>query len=193
VLVLGPDSALVALTLGVVLPLSGGDPKRAIALAAMLALVSGTLCVLAGIARLGFITELLSKPIRYGYMNGIALTILVSQLPALFGFAAGGDSLLDETRAFVAGLAGDKVNRVALALGAGHARGDPGHEALAPGAGGADRGRRGGGNGVCARPRHARRACRCSARCRRACPRSPGRRSAPATSARCWRRGSPPR
>ena len=119
VLVLGPDSALVALILGVVLPLSGGDPQRAVALAAMMALVSGAVCVLAGIARLGFVTELLSKPIRYGYMNGIALTILVSQLPALFGFSGGGENLLDECRAFFEGLAGGKVNPVALSLGAG--------------------------------------------------------------------------
>ena len=119
VLVLGPDSALVALILGVVLPLSGGDPQRAIALAAMMALVSGTVCVLAGIARLGFVTELLSKPIRYGYMNGIALTVLVSQLPALFGFSAGGDDLIGESRAFVEGLVGGRVNAVALSLGIG--------------------------------------------------------------------------
>ena len=79
ILVLGPDSALVAVILGVVVPLSGGDPQRAIMLAGAMAIVSGTICVLAGIARLGFVTELLSKPIRYGYMNGIALTVLISQ------------------------------------------------------------------------------------------------------------------
>ena len=132
VLVLGPDSALVALILGVVLPLSGGDPQRAIALAAMMALVSGTVCVLAGIARLGFVTELLSKPIRYGYMNGIALTMLVSQLPALFGFSAGGDDLIDESRTFFEGLVGGRVNAVALSLGDRHARGDPAAEAIPP-------------------------------------------------------------
>src|SRR5579864_2004932 len=81
ILVLGPDSSLAAVILAVVLPLSGGDPLRAVALAGMMAVVSGTVCILAGVARLGFITELLSKPIRYGYMNGIALTVLVSQLP----------------------------------------------------------------------------------------------------------------
>ncbi len=59
---------------------------RAIALAGMMAIVSGTVCILAGIARLGFVTELLSKPIRYGYMNGIALVVLISQLPKIFGF-----------------------------------------------------------------------------------------------------------
>ena len=65
VLMLGPDSSLVALIVGVVVPLSGGDSQRAVALAGMMALVSGMLCVLAGIARLGFVTELLSKPIRW--------------------------------------------------------------------------------------------------------------------------------
>ncbi|MET0378511.1 MAG: SulP family inorganic anion transporter, partial [Spongiibacteraceae bacterium] len=64
ILVLGPDSSLVALTLAVVLPLSLGDPARAIALASMMAVVSGTVCILAGLLKLGFITELLSKPIR---------------------------------------------------------------------------------------------------------------------------------
>ena len=96
ILVLGPDSSLAALILAVVLPLSGGDPLRAVALAGMMAVVSGTLCILAGVARLGFVTELLSKPIRYGYMNGIALTVLVSQLPKLFGFSVDGDGPLEQ-------------------------------------------------------------------------------------------------
>jgi high affinity sulfate transporter 1 len=87
ILVLGPDSSLVALILAVVLPLSAGDPARAIVLASMMAVVSGVACILAGLLRLGFITELLSKPIRYGYMNGIALTVLISQLPKIFGFS----------------------------------------------------------------------------------------------------------
>src|SRR6188472_2983025 len=79
ILVLGPDSSLAALILAVVVPLSGGDPLRAIALASMMAVVSGSVCIVAGVSRLGFVTELLSKPIRYGYMNGIALTVLISQ------------------------------------------------------------------------------------------------------------------
>src|SRR3990167_8159757 len=87
ILVLGPDSALAALILAVVLPLSGGDPMRAITLASMMAMVSGLVCILAGLLRLGFITELLSKPIRYGYMNGIALAVLTSQMPKLFGIS----------------------------------------------------------------------------------------------------------
>ena len=118
-LVLGPDSSLVALILGIVLPLSAGDSQRAMALAGMLALVSGSLCVLAGAARLGFITELLSKPIRYGYMNGIALTVLFSQLPALFGFTVKGEGLLIESQSFIAGVLAGRTNGVSLALGGG--------------------------------------------------------------------------
>ena len=81
ILVLGPDSSLAPIILGVVLPLSMADPERAVAIASAMAVVAGTVCILAGVFRLGFITELLSKPIRYGYMNGIALAVLISQLP----------------------------------------------------------------------------------------------------------------
>src|SRR6266404_7572432 len=69
ILVLGPDSSLAPVILAVVLPLSAGDAMRAVALASMMAVVSGLVCILIGISRLGFVTELLSKPIRYGYMN----------------------------------------------------------------------------------------------------------------------------
>jgi high affinity sulfate transporter 1 len=119
ILVLGPDSSLAALILAVVLPLSAGDPQRAIALAGMMALVSGALCVGAGTARLGFVTELLSKPIRYGYMNGIALTVIASQLPALFGFGVEAHGLLDESRQFALALLAGKTNLPALAIGVG--------------------------------------------------------------------------
>jgi high affinity sulfate transporter 1 len=119
ILVLGPDSSLAAVILAVVVPLSGGDPLRAVALAGMMAVVSGTLCILAGVARLGFVTELLSKPIRYGYMNGIALTVLVSQLPKLFGFSSGGEGPLTRLWAFGEALAAGKTNWTALAIGAG--------------------------------------------------------------------------
>src|SRR6185369_11114029 len=87
ILVLGPDSSLAALIFSVVVPLSAGDPARAVALAGAMALVSGLVCILAGLFRLGFVTELLSKPIRYGYMNGIALVVLINQLPKLFGIS----------------------------------------------------------------------------------------------------------
>jgi high affinity sulfate transporter 1 len=118
ILVLGPDSSLAAMIAAVILPLAAGDPARTVALAGMLAIFTGLLCILAGIARLGFITELLSKPIRYGYMNGIALIVLISQLPKLFGFSVEGDGLLAETAAFVQGVFAGNTNWVTLVLGA---------------------------------------------------------------------------
>jgi high affinity sulfate transporter 1 len=117
ILVLGPDSSLAAIILGVVLPLSGGDPLRAISLAAMMAVVSGSLCILAGVARLGFVTELLSKPIRYGYMNGIALTVLISQVPKLFGFSIDGDGPLRNLWGIAEALVGGRANWTAFAVG----------------------------------------------------------------------------
>lgn len=119
ILVLGPDSSLAAVILGVVLPLSGGDPLRAVALAGMMAVVSGFVCILAGVARLGFITELLSKPIRYGYMNGIALTVLVSQLPKLFGLSVDGEGPLRELWELASAILAGKTNWTAFAVGAG--------------------------------------------------------------------------
>ena len=87
ILVLGPDSALAAVIAATILPLSQGDPDRAVALASALAIITGLLCIAAGLARFGFLTDLLSKPVRVGYMNGIALTVILSQLPKLLGFS----------------------------------------------------------------------------------------------------------
>jgi MFS superfamily sulfate permease-like transporter len=119
ILVLGPDSSLAAVILGVVFPLAGGDPARAVALAGMMAVVSGIVCILAGVARLGFVTELLSKPIRYGYMNGIALTVLISQLPKFFGFSVEDDGPLREIWAIGSLVVDGKSNWAAFAIGAG--------------------------------------------------------------------------
>ena len=119
IMVLGPDSSLAAIILGVVYPLSHGDPARAVALAGAMAAVSGAVCILAGAARLGFITELLSKPIRYGYMNGIALTVLISQLPKFFGFSIDGDGPLRELWAIGGAIVGGRANWTTLAIGAG--------------------------------------------------------------------------
>ena len=119
ILVLGPDSSLAAVILGVVFPLSGGDAGRAVALAGMMAVVSGIVCILAGVARLGFVTELLSKPIRYGYMNGIALTVLISQLPKFFGFSVEDDGPLRELWTIGKLILDGKANWTAFVIGAG--------------------------------------------------------------------------
>jgi high affinity sulfate transporter 1 len=118
ILVLGPDSSLAAVILGVILPLSGGDPLRAVALASMMAIVSGVVCILAGVVRLGFVTELLSKPIRYGYMNGIALTVLISQLPKLFGFSIEAEGPLRSLWAIATAVLDGKSNWTTFMVGA---------------------------------------------------------------------------
>jgi high affinity sulfate transporter 1 len=119
ILVLGPDSALAAVILAVVLPHSGGDPTRAVALAGMMAVVSGVVCILAGLFRLGFITELLSKPIRYGYMNGIALTVLINQLPKVFGISIERDGPLRDLWRIAQSVLDGRANWAVLAVGAG--------------------------------------------------------------------------
>jgi MFS superfamily sulfate permease-like transporter len=93
ILVLGPDSSLGPMIAATILPLAGagGDPKRAIALASMLAILVAAIMIVAAVAKLGFIAQLISKPTMIGYMNGLALTILVGQLPKLFGFKVDAD------------------------------------------------------------------------------------------------------
>ncbi|MBM5460395.1 sulfate permease [Pseudomonas sp. P66] len=118
ILVIGPDSALAAIILAVVLPLSGGDPMRAIALASAMALVSGLVCIGAGLLRLGFITELLSKPIRYGYMNGIAFTVLISQTPKLFGISVQSTGPLRDMLALDEALLAGQANWAGFVIGA---------------------------------------------------------------------------
>ena len=119
ILVLGPDSALAAVILAVVLPISGGDPQNAVGPAGVMAIVSGVVCVAAGLARLGFVTELLSKPIRYGYMNGIALTVILSQTPKLLGFSVSADGPVRHAWAILEKIMSGATNLLAFAVGAG--------------------------------------------------------------------------
>ena len=119
VLVLGPDSSLGPMIAATILPIvgSGGSPERAIALASMLALLVGVIMIVAGVARLGFIADLLSRPTQIGYMNGLALTILIGQLPKLLGFSVDADGLIDEARGFVDGLVSGEAVVPAAAIG----------------------------------------------------------------------------
>jgi high affinity sulfate transporter 1 len=119
ILVLGPDSSLGPMIAATILPIigSGGNPEKAIALASMMALIVGAFMILAGIAKLGFIADLLSKPTQIGYMNGLALTILVGQLPKLFGFSTDSNGLLHEAHAFIHGLASGEAVGAAVAIG----------------------------------------------------------------------------
>src|SRR5438270_7639945 len=119
ILVLGPDSSLGPMIAATILPILGsnGSPERAIALASMLALIVGGLMIAAGIAKLGFVADLLSKPTQIGYMNGLAVTILIGQLPKLFGFSTDANGLINEARGFVNGITSGEVVGAAVAIG----------------------------------------------------------------------------
>ena len=119
VLILGPDSALAPIIAVAIVPLALGDDARAVALAGLLAIMVGLVLFLGGILRLGFVTDLLSKPIRVGYLNALALLVIVSQLPAFLGFSITSESPLGDVTAIVAGITGGQVNQTALLFGLG--------------------------------------------------------------------------
>src|SRR6476661_1892369 len=117
ILVLGPDSSVSPLIFAAIVPLvaSSGDPGSAIVLAGMLALIVGAVEIGLGVARLGFVADLLSVEVQVGYMNGLGITIIVGQLPKLFGFSTDADGFLDQIRQFFLDL--DETNIRALLLG----------------------------------------------------------------------------
>jgi high affinity sulfate transporter 1 len=119
ILVLGPDSSLGPMIAAVIIPIvgSGGDPEVAVGLASMLALMVGVIMTVAGVAKLGFVADLLSKPTQIGYMNGLAVTILVGQLPKLCGFSVDADGLIGEAAGFVKGLLDGQAVPAALGVG----------------------------------------------------------------------------
>ncbi|MCB0997701.1 MAG: SulP family inorganic anion transporter [Acidimicrobiales bacterium] len=119
ILVMGPDSALAPLILAALVPLAADDPAETIAIAGTLSIVVGLIGVLAGVARFGFLAELLSAPVRDGYLNGIALTIVVTQLPKAFGFSVDADGVLATAGAFVRGVLDGDTNGWALGIAAG--------------------------------------------------------------------------
>jgi len=117
ILVLGPDSSLAPIIAATILPLAAGDPQRAVALAGLLAVLMGAALAVGGVIHLGFVTDLLSKPIRVGYLNGIALVVIVSQVPKLLGFSIEGGSIIDVVRQIAKGISDGQVIRTALLIG----------------------------------------------------------------------------
>ena len=117
VLVLGPDSSISPMILAALTPLlvAGDDPMKAIELAGMLALLVGIIEIGLGVAKLGFVADLLSSEVQVGYMNGLAVTIVVSQLPKLFGFSTDADGFFEEVGAFFTNL--DETVGRALGVG----------------------------------------------------------------------------
>ncbi len=116
-LVLGPDSALAPIIGASILPLAAGDPARAIALAGLLAILMGAMLLVGGFLKLGFLTDLLSKPIRLGYLHGIALVVIVGQIPKVLGFSIPSKSIPAEIREIVQGVLNGESNRVAVLVG----------------------------------------------------------------------------
>ena len=117
VLVLGPDSSISPMIFAALAPLLivGANSSRAIELAGMLALLVGVIEIVAGLARLGFVADLLSSEVQVGYMNGLAITIIVGQLPKLFGFSTDADTFFEELKEFFSNL--DQTVGKALAVG----------------------------------------------------------------------------
>ena len=119
VLVMGPDAAIIAPVAATIIPLAGGDASRSVVLAAALALMVGAICIAAAAARLGFLTDLLSAPVRIGYINGIAVTVIVSQIPKLLGFSVDAPDFLGESNGIVRGILDGRIVPAALLIGAG--------------------------------------------------------------------------
>lgn len=117
ILVLGPDSSLAPIIAAAILPLALGDEQRAVALAGLLSVMVGIVLVSGGLARIGFVTDLLSKPIRLGYLNGVALVVIISQVPKLLGFEVSRGGPLENLARIGQGLAGGRVDAVAAAFG----------------------------------------------------------------------------
>ena len=119
ILVLGPDSSLGPMIAATILPLvmAKGNAEQAIELASLLALMVAAIMIVASVAKLGFIADLISKPTMIGYMNGLALTIMVGQLPKLFGFKVEADGLIPELTGFIRGLAHGEAVGAAAAVG----------------------------------------------------------------------------
>ena len=116
-LMTGPDAAtciLVAATLG---PLAGGDPEHYATLMLGLTVMTGLLYLFAGVIKLGFIANFLSQPILTGYLNGIALLIIVGQVPKLLGYTSTEEKFLRKILEFFERV--DQSHWPTAALGAG--------------------------------------------------------------------------
>lgn len=117
ILVLGPDSTVTAVMAALIIPLSAGSPQRAAQLAALLAVLCGAFSILIGMARLGLLADLLSKPIRIGFLNAIAITVLIGQMPKVLGFTIHADNLTQSVADILAHIAAHQINPVALGIG----------------------------------------------------------------------------
>lgn len=111
----GPESTAAQMTASAVAPLAAGDPGRSAVLATALALLVGAVCLLAWVARLGFLADLFSKPVLVGYMAGVAVIMIVGQLGTVSGVDVEGEGVAGEVASFIARLS--QVDLPTLSLG----------------------------------------------------------------------------
>ncbi|RDH77283.1 solute carrier 26 family protein [Mycolicibacterium moriokaense] len=98
----GPESTTALMTATALAPLALGDPARYAALAAAVAVLVGVICLIAGLLRIGFLADLLSRPVLVGYMSGVAVIMIGSQLGKVTGVSVAGDQFIDQVRSFLA-------------------------------------------------------------------------------------------
>ena len=96
VLVVGPMAASAALSAATVADVAGGGDERFAAFTAALALAAGVAALIAGLLRLGFLADFISAPVLKGLIIGLALTIIVGQLPKVFGIAGGSGDFFEQ-------------------------------------------------------------------------------------------------
>lgn len=114
-LIMGPEATTAIMTASAVAPLAGGDPVRYAALAAMTAIIVGVLALLARVAKLGFITDFLSKPILVGYIFGTSLIVIGSQLGKMFGIKLESDKFFQQLLELISRL--DEAHLLTVAVG----------------------------------------------------------------------------
>ncbi len=117
IMILGPDSSLTPLLIAAILPLAAVGSDDAVAIAGALGVLAGLICVAAGLARFGFLAELLSAPVRYGYLHGIAITIIVAQTATLCGFSVKGETILRQLQHLADGFGDGLFNGWAFGVG----------------------------------------------------------------------------
>jgi high affinity sulfate transporter 1 len=117
ILVLGPDSAVAPVVAAAIIPIAGADPSERITLAGAVAILVGIYCVIGGIAGLGFVTDLISRPVRIGYLAGIAASVIVGQIPGLLGFSIEGDGFFQDFVDILRGIDGTDAATAAVGVG----------------------------------------------------------------------------
>jgi sulfate permease, SulP family len=114
-IVMAPDSSLALIIAGSIIPLAGGDPERALELAMLTALVAGGVLIAAGLLRIGALAEFVSRPVLIGYLSGVGITVITSQIPDILTITGEGDSVVERLVDYLGKL--DEANVPSLILG----------------------------------------------------------------------------